>query len=257
MHLQIKEVSKIAGVSVRTLQYYDQIDLLSPEKSDDNGYRMYSKDDLDTLQQILFFKEIGFKLKEIKNFINNPTYNQYEALILQRRLLDAKRIEINRMISTIDKTLKHLKGEASLTHIEKFEGLKREFDAYTKEAHTLWGKNIVDTYQTKLNALSNTEKISFSKKWDYIFEQLASYRYESPNSKEVQKLINDWFHFLNTHFTDYSLDAFKGLGQLYDSDTRYKKYIDQYGEGLTTLMIQAIDIYVNIKRKEDYFENKN
>lgn len=91
MDMKVKEVAELVGVSIRTLHHYDQIGLLTPKEITDSGYRLYSEENLETLQQILFFKELGFTLKEIKKIINSPLFNRQEALILQRKMLIEKR----------------------------------------------------------------------------------------------------------------------------------------------------------------------
>ena len=87
MAMRVKEVADLVGISVRTLHYYDEIGLLTPEKTTESGYRLYTDDDLEKLQQILFFKELGFPLKKIKEIINSPSFDRHEALVLQRKML--------------------------------------------------------------------------------------------------------------------------------------------------------------------------
>ncbi|MFP3821825.1 MerR family transcriptional regulator, partial [Bacillus sp. SIMBA_008] len=87
----VKEVADLIGVSIRTLHHYDQIGLLTPQETTDSGYRLYSEENLEQLQQILFFKELDFSLKEIKEIITNPSFNRREAFILQKKMLIEKR----------------------------------------------------------------------------------------------------------------------------------------------------------------------
>ena len=105
MDMKVKEVAELVGVSIRTLHHYDQIGLLTPKEITDSGYRLYSEENLETLQQILFFKELGFTLKEIKKIINSPLFNRQEALILQRKMLIEKRNKVDKMIETMIRRL--------------------------------------------------------------------------------------------------------------------------------------------------------
>ncbi|ANU75953.1 MerR family transcriptional regulator [Blautia pseudococcoides] len=99
----VKQVSELTGISVRTLQYYDEIGLLAPTKLTDSGYRLYDEDALETLQQILFFKELDFSLKEIKGIIENPCYDKIAAYKQQKRLLETKRKRLDKMICLLGK----------------------------------------------------------------------------------------------------------------------------------------------------------
>lgn len=107
--MKVKEVAELVGISVRTLHHYDEIGLLGPEKTANSGYRVYSEKDLETLQQILFFKELGFSLKKIKEIIHSPSFDRQKALEAQHRMLLEKRRRLDQMIRTIEKTIKHAK----------------------------------------------------------------------------------------------------------------------------------------------------
>ena len=117
--MKISEAASLAGVSVRTLHHYDQIGVLVPSETTETGYRLYSEENLETLQQIIFFKELGFPLKKIRDILNNPSFNRHEALLLQKNMLVEKRNRAERMIRLIDKTIQHTKGEINMTNEEK------------------------------------------------------------------------------------------------------------------------------------------
>ena len=150
MDMKVKEVAELVGVSIRTLHHYDQIGLLTPKEITDSGYRLYSEENLETLQQILFFKELGFTLKEIKKIINSPSFNRQEALILQRKMLIEKRNKVDKMIETIDKTIKHMAGEIQMTNEERFEGINVGFNQFEEEARRRWGNQPIDEINAKL-----------------------------------------------------------------------------------------------------------
>ncbi|MFS0656816.1 MerR family transcriptional regulator [Bacillus sp. 179-C3.3 HS] len=241
--MKVKEVAQLFGISIRTLHHYDQIGLLIPTEVTDAGYRLYSEENLETLQQILFFRELGFTLKDIKEIMNNPSFDKQEAFILQRKMLIEKRNKLDQMIENMDRTLKHLKGDIHMTNKERFEGMNIKFNQYEEEARRRWGNKPIDDANTKLNTLSKEEQVDLSNRWDQIFQQLATLRHHSPQSKEVQDAIKEWYDFLNEHFTQYSLEAFHGLGQLYIQDERFTKNIDQYGEGLASFMSDAMKVF--------------
>lgn len=243
--MKVKEVADLIGVSIRTLHHYDQIGLLTPKETTNSGYRLYSEENLETLQQILFFKELGFSLKEIQKIIYSSSFNRREVLLLQRKMLIEKRNNIDKMINTIDKTIKYMLGEIKMTNEEKFDGINFSHKSYEQEARKLWGDQSVDNINAKLERMSEVEQKSLSERWDMIFNKLALFRDYSPESYEVQAIIKEWYVFLNENFSNYSFDEFCGLGQLYIEDDRFTKNIDQYGEGLAKFMSKAMKVFTN------------
>ncbi|SDN65077.1 MerR family transcriptional regulator [Alkalicoccus daliensis] len=248
MKLKVKEVAELVGISVRTLHYYDQVQLLSPAKTSSSGYRLYAEADLEKLQQILFFKELGFSLKEIKKIITSPSYDVEEALLLQRKMLVEKRKSVEKMIENLDKTMKHKKGEIYMTKEERFEGINFRDNPYEQEARERWGDTPVDEANANLGNKSQEEQDHLAEKWEMYFRKFAELRGKSPDAAEVQEVMREWYDFLNENFTRYSLEAFSGLGQLYVSDERFTKNIDQYGEGLAQFMSEAMQRFAEKKK---------
>ncbi|WP_353854658.1 MerR family transcriptional regulator [Bacillus sp. Bos-x628] len=254
--MKVKEVAELFGISIRTLHHYDQIGLLIPKEVSDNRYRLYSEENLETLQQILFFRELGFPLKEIKKMMHSPSFNKEEAFTLQRKMLIEKRNKFDKMIENIDKTLQHLTGETKFTYKERFEIMNMKFNQFEEEARRRWGNQTIDEVSSKLKDLSKEEQIDLSNSWDRIFNKLASLRNHSPQSKAVQVAIKEWYDLLNKNFNHYSFDAFHGLGQLYIQDERFTKNIDRYGEGLASFMSEAMKVFTTLHKRghsnEDY-----
>ena len=230
MAMRVKEVADLVGISVRTLHYYDEIGLLTPEKTTESGYRLYTDDDLEELQQILFFKELGFPLKKIKEIINNPSFDRHKALVLQRKMLLEKRRQLDKMIATIDKAIQHMKGEIQMTNKEKFEGFDFRHNPYEQEARKLWGDEAVDNANAKLRNMSKEEQEAMVKAMNSIYQKLAALRHGSPESEEAQAAIKEWYDFLNNNFGNYSLEAFKGLGQMYVDDAASPKTLTNLGK---------------------------
>ncbi|SFE17331.1 DNA-binding transcriptional regulator, MerR family [Lentibacillus persicus] len=239
--MKVKEAAELAGISVRTLHHYDEIGLLKPETTQ-SGYRLYSKTDLEKLQQILFFKQLGFPLKRIKEIINDPSFNREEALRVQRNMLQEERSRLDNMIATIDKTIRHTKGEIEMNDKEKFEGFDLSHNPYEQEARERWGDKAVDKSNAKIQQRSNDEQKEMSDEFDRIYRSLAAIRDQAPDSDDAQAAIEVWYDYLNK-IGDYSLEAFKGLGQLYVDDERFTKNIDKYGDGLAVFMRDAMAEY--------------
>lgn len=249
IQMKVKEVADLTGVSVRTLHYYDEIGLLIPEDATESGYRLYSEGNLETLQQILFFKELGFPLKKIKEIISSPSFDRQQALISQRKMLLEKRCQLDKMIETIDKTIKHERGEFPMTNKEKFEGFDFSHNPYEEEARKLWGDETVDNANAKLAGMGRDGQKVLSESMNAIYIKLATLRNISPKSEEVQTAIKEWYDLLNNNFGSYSLDAFKGLGQMYVDDERFTKNIDKFGEGLAKFMRDAMAVFADNNSK--------
>jgi DNA-binding transcriptional MerR regulator len=241
--MKVKEVAELAGISIRTLHHYDEIGLLSPSEITEAGYRLYSDEDLETLQQILFFKELGFSLKKIKEIIYDPSFNRFDALHLQKKLLLEKRARLDNMIDLIEKTIKHEKGEIAMSNEEKFAGFDFSRNPYEQEARERWGDEAVDQSNARLAKMSKEEQKQLGEKMNAIYRKLAALKDRSPESAEAQAAIGEWFALLNENFGNYSLEAFKGLGEMYVADERFTKNIDRFADGLAKFMRDAMAAY--------------
>ncbi|MEK3936857.1 MerR family transcriptional regulator [Sporosarcina sp. FSL W7-1349] len=236
--MKVKEVSSLTGVSVRTLHHYDEIGLLVPDGVTEAGYRLYSDDNLATLQQILFFRELGFPLRKIKELLESPSFDRQEAFELQRDMLIAKRNKLDVMIDTIEKTIRHEKGERTMTNEEKFKGFDFSHNPYEQEARERWGDQAVDESNKKIGQFGP----ELQEEMNRIYFKLADLRHLPPASAEAQEAIGEWYVFLNK-MGSYSLEAFKGLGEMYVADERFTKNIDQFGKGLAEWMRDAMGVY--------------
>ncbi|BAQ09080.1 MerR family transcriptional regulator [Bacillus sp. OxB-1] len=236
--MKVKEVAELTGVSVRTLHHYDEIGLLKPDDVTEAGYRLYSDSNLATLQQILFFRELGFPLKKIKELLGSPTFDRKEAFELQLDMLIAKRKQLDIMIETIEKTIQHEKGERTMTNEEKFKGFDFSHNPYEQEARERWGDQAVDESTKKVAQFGKELEAEMNR----IYIKLADLRHLKPESSEAQEAIGEWYTFLNK-IGSYSLEAFKGLGEMYVADERFTRNIDQFGEGLAEWMRDAMGVH--------------
>jgi DNA-binding transcriptional MerR regulator len=241
--MKVKEVADLVGISVRTLHHYDEIGLLIPKETTEAGYRIYSNENLETLQQILFFRELGFPLKKIKEIIDSPSFDRLEALEMQHQMLLEKKSRLDKMVDTIEKTIQHSKGEISMSNQEKFEGFDFSQNPYEQEARERWGNHAVDEANDKAKNMTTFDQ----EKFNGIYRNLAAIRHLSPDSKEAQAGIDEWYQFLNK-LGNYSLEMFKGLGQMYVADERFTKNIDQFGKGLAQFMCNAMAVYADEKK---------
>ncbi|WP_153732331.1 MerR family transcriptional regulator [Sporosarcina obsidiansis] len=235
--MKVGEVADLTGVSIRTLHHYDDIGLLIPDQVTESGYRLYSNENLADLQQILFFRELGFSLKRIKELLDSPTFERLEALELQRGMLLHKKSQLETMLVTIDQTIQSEKGECMMTNKEMFKGFDFRTNPYEEEAKARWGEKTVEQTNRKFGE-------GMQEEMNRIYFKLAEIRHMAPSSVEVQLAIEEWFVLLN-RMGSYSLEAFKGLGEMYVADERFMKNIDRFGEGLAVFMRDGMSVYAD------------
>jgi DNA-binding transcriptional MerR regulator len=242
--MKIKEVADLTGISVRTLHYYDEIGLLQPEQTTSAGYRIYKEDNLDPLQQILLFREMGLPLSKIKEILRDPAYNRTEVLQMHRQYLLEKRNRIDQMIDTVERTIRYTRGEMTMTNKEKFQGFDFSHNPHEAEARKRWGDQIVDEANRKISMLGTDERQVLSGQYNSIFHKLAAIRHLDPASDEAQAGIGEWYDLLNA-MGSYSPEAFRGLGQMYVDDERFTQNIDKFGDGLARFMCYAMACFAD------------
>lgn len=242
--MNIKKVSELTGVSIRTLHYYDEINLLCPNKND-KGYRDYCDEDIDRLQIIMLYRNMNVPLKEIKALLNDKI-DLIEVLTDQRRRLESQQQQIHSMITLIDQSIKSKKEGKKMTPEEKFKGINFNDNQYELEAREKYGDKAVDLSQKKINQLSDESKDQLSQDWVDIFVTFNQLKDKSIEDKAVIQHTEKFYHFLNNNFGNYSLDAFYGLGDMYIIDDRFTNNINQYGEGLAEYMSEAMKYYATI-----------
>ncbi|NMM63944.1 MerR family transcriptional regulator [Clostridium sp. P21] len=240
--MKINEVAKLTGVTVRTLHYYDEIDLLKPSKVSEASYRLYDDHTIELLQQILFFKELDFPLNEIKEIVKNASFDRAEALKKHKELLIKKRKRIDRLIKLVEKTIK---GECNMSFKEfdniDFENAKKKYEREVKER---WGTT--DAYaesEAKTKNYGKEQWQQVNEEGGKILKAFAENMEKSADSKEVQALVKEWQDYITKRFYKCTNEILKGLGLMYLQDERFKKNIDSYGKGTAEFISQAIAIY--------------
>lgn len=238
----IKEVAELTGVTVRTLQYYDRIGLLRPSSLTEAGYRVYDQEALETLQQILFFRELDFPLSQIKELLSDPDFDRMEALAKQRELLMLKRERLDRLIGTLDN---RLKGEKTMDfrNFDQTEIEKAKKD-YADEVKARWGHT--DAYaesERKTVRYGKEDWKAVNEKGEEILREFGRHRIDAPESEAVQALVCRWQQHITDSFYTCTDEILAGLGEMYTADPRFTENIDKYGEGTAALMAKAIAIY--------------
>ncbi|MFS0784374.1 MerR family transcriptional regulator [Bacillus sp. 1P06AnD] len=247
---RISELAALADISVRTLHHYDAIGLLKPDTLTESGYRLYSADNLATLQQILFFKEIGFPLQEIKAIIHSPSFDREKALHQHRELLEKKVARLQSMISTIDLTLDHTKGETAMSEKELFKGfsmkeIEKHQKKYRQEAIDRYGEEAITETEKKTNSYQQEDWQSIQHEMEQIYFLFVKAMPLGHDSTEAQTAASEWRKYISGHFYDCTLEIFRGLADLYVDDERFTANIDRYQKGLAAFMKNAIVHYCN------------
>ena len=243
--MKINEVSKITGVSLRTLHYYDKIGLLVPAKLE-NGYRVYSNDDLNKLQKILFYKYLNFKLSDIANIIEN---NNDSLIILeeQHKLLLKEKQKIENVIKTIEKTIKDYKGEIHMTIEEKFEGFKKEdMKKYEIEAKDKYGEEVIEESKRRQKGQESKAEDEFNN----TFKAFANYKKEEIDitRDRVQKEVENLYNHINKYGFDCSLEVFSYIGKGYYENPEFRNNINKFGEDVAEYISSSIKYYCNKNR---------
>ncbi len=240
--MKTNEVAKLTGVTVRTLQYYDRIGLLKPSDYDSNGYRIYSESDLDTLQQILFFRELDFSLNEIKQIMKSSNYNKQDALLRHKEILIQKRNRLNDLIHLVSATLK---GDTNMSFKEfdtsKIEELKEQYVTEVKER---WGStDAYSEYSKKTKDYGSEQWSNITDEGYEIISRFAKIRQQPANSKEAQALVKEWKDHITHNYYNCTKEILSCLGLMYSQDERFRNNIDQYGEGTALFMTKAIEFF--------------
>ena len=240
------EVSKLSKVSVRTLHYYDEINLLKPAKVNKSGYRLYDDTSLKRLQSILMFKELKFSLKEIKTILDNKNVSFEEMLTHQIRLLELQKEHIEKLI-ILAKRIK--KEGVRVMDFNAFDN--EETNKYANEVKEKWGKTKEYTeYEEKVKGKNNEEISSSGEELMNIIAEISAIKTLPANNKKVQEKVAELQQYITDNFYTCSNEVLYGLGQMYVQDERFKKNIDKAGgEGTAEFVSKAIEFYCK--------ENKN
>mgnify|MGYP003289530133 CR=1 FL=1 len=244
MRMQIKEFADFTGVSVRTLHYYDEIGLLKPAYVENStGYRYYDEVCLERMQEILFYRELDFPLKNICELLSSPGYNKQEALEQQKRLLVLKKERLERLIDALDKAEK---GEYVMTAFEnkEYEETRKQ---YEEEAKKRWGgTDAYKEHQEKTKGYSKEKWQEANAGLDVIFEEFANCKADgaTPDSQEARALVEKLQNYITEQYYTCTDAILAGLGQMYVADERFRKNIDKHGEGTAAFVSEAIKKYV-------------
>ena len=238
--MTVNEVSKLTGVSIRTLQYYDKIGLLKPAEYTESGYRLYDDAALEKLQQILLFRELEFPLKDIKDIITRSDFDKRKALDQQIGLLELKKEHIENLIDMC-KGLK-LRG---VRHLDFTAFDSSKLDEYAKRAKEQWGKTPeYKEFEEKNKNRSKSDEEHMMADFMKIFEEFGTMKDKDPAIVEVQDQVKKLQGFITEHFYKCSNEILSSLGKMYAGGGEFTDNINKMGgEGTAEFVFEAIKVY--------------
>lgn len=246
MSYTVKKLAELSGVTVRTLHHYDQIGLLQPAYHGGNNYRYYEEEQLLMLQQILFYRELGMPLDDIKRVLESSEFNKIKALKAHKNALKRDHDRTKQMIITIDKTIKRLEGKIKMKDEELFYGLdspkQKKYEKYLIEK----GVCTIDEIKASREKVKNLDWDDIKKKWDQLFKDYvdAIQKNLSPASPQVQNLVRRQCDILS-HFETPSKEYLIGLTQQYHSHPDWLKMFNKYHPQLLEYLCEAMKIFAD------------
>jgi len=249
MEYTVNKLSKMSGVSARTLRYYDEIELLTPARVAMSGYRLYGQQELDMLQQILFYRELGFPLDEIKGMLHATDFDRERSFKRHLAELSDKRKRLDMLINNVTKSISAMKGEITMTDSEKFEGFKQALideneQKYSTEIRKKYGDAAVDASNANLKGLTR-EQYDKGEQLRIAYEQKLKEAFATGNpSGELAQVACDLHRqWLLVYYPGYTKEYHKGLGEMYVADERFKANYEKIAPGCTEFFRDAINAY--------------
>ncbi|MFC3041122.1 MerR family transcriptional regulator [Virgibacillus xinjiangensis] len=233
MEYTVQGLANMAGVSRRTLRYYDEIDLLKPARISTSGYRIYGEKEVDQLQQILFYREMDVPLDEIRQILMDPKFDEGEALSRHYRKLKSERNRLNKMLEVLEETIASKQGGKTMRAQRKFEAFKKEMvdeneRTYGDEIRQKYGDETIDKSNAQLMGLSEQDYREMEQLSQEILTLLPKAKAAGdPNSKKAQQLAAKHKQWLMFFWESYSKEAHASLAKMYVADERFSAYYDR------------------------------
>lgn len=249
MMITIQKLAAMAGVSTRTLRYYDQTKLLTPAAINEAGYRLYSQQEIDRLWQILFYKERGLPLGTIKDILDDPDYDARAALTSHLKTLKEERSHLDLLIDTVEKTISERKGNLKMKNEERFDVFKQQLvdeneEKYGEEIREKYGDEKIDKANQKMLKMTEAEYKQFQELSEKILTTLEQAVRDgaSPEDevgKEIAHLHTQWLK-MTWPASAYTKEAHQGLGEMYVADERFQAFYDKNVEGCAAFLRNSL-----------------
>ncbi len=242
----VRQLAKLAGVTVRTLHHYDQIGLLQPGARTAAGYRLDGEADLLRLQQILLFREMDVPLDQIRAILDDPRFDLVQALRSHRQTLQARAARLETLLHTIDKTITQLTEDTPMLTVEElYEGFSKEdAERYRREARENWGAERVEATEQRTRKMSKAQWQAVGQQGEEATQLLASLMDHDPDDPAVQAAIAR-HHAWIENFYPAPAEMYRGLGQMYVEHPEFRAYYEKYRPGLAGFMQAAMAHYAD------------
>lgn len=251
MEYSIKELSELAGVSARTLRYYNEIELLLPLRTNDAGYRFYGEKEVERLQQILFYRERGLALEQIKSILFQNDFDILSALYSHLEELENQKKRLDGLISIVKKTIHVKKGEAEMSDTERFEIFKEKViqeneTKYGHEVREKYGDASMEEATKKMKNMTQEEYERFQNLEKEILLRLEKVVItgEKPESEEGKGIVLLHREWLGMTWKTYSKEAHQGVANLYVMDERFTAYYDRDVKGCAEFLRKAAEYWI-------------
>jgi DNA-binding transcriptional MerR regulator len=240
----VRQLAKLAGVTVRTLHHYDQIGLLRPGARTAAGYRLYGEADLLRLQQILLFREMDVPLEQIREILDDPQFDLVQALRGHRQTLQARAARLETMLHTVDKTIAKLTEDTTMLTVEElYEGFSKEdAERYRREARENWGKEMVEATEQRARTMSKAQWQAVGQQGEAATQLMASLMDKTPDDPAVQAAIAQ-HHAWIENFYPAPAELYRGLGQMYVEHPEFRAFYEKVRPGLAEFMQAAMAHY--------------
>ncbi len=242
----VKQLADLAGITARTLRWYDRIGLLEPSRSGDNGYRLYGEEDALVLQQILFYRELGLPLEEIARIVKDPAFDPLAALESHRAAIADRIGRLRRLAESVDETIAHLKEGLIMEEKKLFRAFsEEETEALRKEAEAEYDPETVRASHRLWNSYSGAKKKEILDEGNRIYAELAKEMSKGPGAPEVQALVGRWREHMSNFWTPEP-EQLAPLAAMYAEDPRFRSNFESFAPGLAEFMAEAVAEYVRL-----------
>ena len=247
----VKDLARLTGLTPRTLRYYDAIGLLRPRRGRDNDYRLYGPEEVDRLQQILLYRDMGLPLEEIKNLLDAPGFDREKALREHLQRLRERRREVDALIRTVQSTLSEIEGGTTMTDEKKFEGMKRQIieeneASYGKELREKYGDKTVEEHMARLGGMSQREWAQAQKdEEEYKAALRRAVAAGDPAGEDAREAVRLHAAWLAHYWPEGTVtpQAHTAMAEMYVQDERFAAYYEKVAPGCAAFLAEAVKTY--------------
>jgi DNA-binding transcriptional MerR regulator len=245
----VRKLSRLAGVTPRTLHYYDEIELLKPSIVGDNGYRYFDEDALLRLQQILLYRELDLPLAEIKQILDGKAFDALDSLRSHKETLRQRIRRTEKLIASVDDTILFMEGKKEMNEVKMFEPFNEQQQAeYEKEAMEKYDPEIVKASQQKWKSYSKEVKQRIGEEGNAVYRDFVLAIPMGPGSPEAQDCVRRWRDHM-AYFWEPDDEQCLGLVDLYNEDPRFKANFDKIDPRLAAFVREAVKVHIMNKKK--------